>query len=64
VKTFKFTYWKDGEYYFGFLNDHPDYQTQGMSKQELVSNLKDLLVDVESGEVPYIRKVEEIILAE
>lgn len=64
MKTLKFTYWKDGEYYLGFLNDYPEYQTQGMSKQELVGNLKDLLVDLESGEVPYIRKVEELVVTE
>jgi predicted RNase H-like HicB family nuclease len=63
MKTLKFTYWKDGNYYLGFLNDYPDYLTQGMSKEELVGNLKDLLVDLESGEVPYIRKVEELVVA-
>ena len=64
VKTLKFTYWKDGEYYLGFLNDYPDYETQGMSKEDLVSNLKDLLVDLESGEVPYVRKVEDLVVTE
>jgi len=64
MKTSKFTYWKDGDYYLGFLNDYPDYQTQGMSKDELVRYLKDLLTDLESGEVPYIRKVEELVVAE
>ncbi len=64
MKTLKFTYWKDGNYYLGFLNDYPDYHTQGMSKEELVGNLKDLLADLESGEVPYIRKVEELVVAE
>ena len=64
MKTLKFTYWKDGDYYLGFLNDYPDYETQGISKEKLVSNLKDLLVDIESGEVPYIRKVEELVVAE
>src|SRR5215472_7775475 len=63
MKTMKFTYWKDGNFYLGFWNDYPDYQTQGMSKEELVSNLKDLLADLESGEVPYIRKVEELVVA-
>ena len=52
------------DYYLGFLNDYPDYQTQGMSKEELVKNLKDLLADLESGEIPYIRKVEELVLAD
>lgn len=64
MKTLKFTYWKDGSYYLGFLNDYPDYQTQGSSKVELVSNLKGLLRDLESGEIPYVRKVEELVLAD
>ncbi len=64
MKTTKFTYWQDGDYYLGFLNDYPDYQTQGMSKQELVNHLRDLLADLESGEIPYIRKVEELVLAD
>lgn len=64
MKTLKFTYWKDGNFYLGFLNEYPDYHTQGMSKEELVSNLKDLLGDLESGDVPYIRKVEELVVAE
>jgi predicted RNase H-like HicB family nuclease len=64
VKTLKFTFWKDGQYFLGFLNDYPDYETQGMSKEELVANLKSLLADIESGEVPYIRKVEELVVTE
>jgi predicted RNase H-like HicB family nuclease len=64
MKTLKFTYWKDDNFYLGFWNDYPDYQTQGMSKEELVSNLKNLLADLESGDVPYIRKVEELVVVE
>ena len=64
MKTAKFTYWQDGDYYLGFLNDYPDYQTQGMSKDELVNNLRDLRVDLESGKIPYIRKVEELVLTD
>ena len=64
MQTAKFTYWQDGVYYLGFLNDYPEYQTQGLSKEELIANLKDLLRDLESGEVPYVRKVEELAVAE
>ncbi|HEV2349875.1 MAG TPA: type II toxin-antitoxin system HicB family antitoxin [Terriglobia bacterium] len=64
MKTIKFTHWKDGEYHLGFLNDYPDYETQGMSKDELVENLRSLLVDLDSGEIPYIRKVEELVLSD
>ena len=64
MKIAKFTHWQDGDYYLGFLNDYPDYQTQGMSKDELVDNLRSLLIDLESGEVPFVRKVEELVMAE
>jgi predicted RNase H-like HicB family nuclease len=64
MKTTKFTYWQDGDFYLGFLNEYPDYQTQGLSKEELIHNLKDLLADFESGEVPYIRKVEDLVVAD
>ncbi len=63
MKTVRYTYWKDGNYYLGYLNDYPDYQTQGFSKEELIKNLKDILKDIESEEVPYIKKVEEFAMA-
>lgn len=64
MKTMRYTFWKDGDFYLGFLNDYPDYCSQGMSKEELVDNLKDLLKDIESEEILYIRKVEELVVAE
>ena len=63
MKKAKYTYWQDGEFLIGFLNDYPDYQTQGLTKEELIENLKDLLIDMDSDEVPYIRKVEELPVA-
>jgi len=59
MKTIKYTFWQDGEFFIGFLNDYPDYETQGYSKEELPENLKSLLKDIESEEIPFIRKVEE-----
>jgi hypothetical protein len=63
MRAIKFTSWQDDDFYIGFLNDHPDYLTQGRSKEELVDNLKDLLNDLDSGQVPYIHKVEELLVA-
>ena len=63
MRTLEYTFWKDGEFYIGHLNDYPDYETQGYSKEELVENLTDLLTDLESDKVPYVRKVEELVLA-
>jgi len=64
MRTLKYTFWQDGDYFLGYLNDYPDYQTQGASKEELIENLKGILTDIESEEVPYIRKVEELVLSE
>ena len=63
MKTMPFTFWQADNFFIGFLNAYPDYQTQGLTKEELIENLQDLLVDFESGEVPYIRKVEELLVA-
>ncbi|CAN5652169.1 hypothetical protein BH20ACI4_BH20ACI4_27700 [soil metagenome] len=63
MKTIKYTFWQDGEFFIGFLNDYPDYETQGYSKEELLENLKSLLSDIESEEIPFIRKVEEFAIA-
>ena len=63
MRTLKYTFWQDGEFFLGYLNDYPDYVTQGYSKEELLEHLQDLLKDLESGEVPYVRKVEEMAIA-
>lgn len=63
MRKITITTWKDEDFFIGFLNDYPDYQTQGESKEELIENLKDLLNDIESEQVPYIRKVEELLVA-
>ncbi len=46
---------EDQEHYLGHLDDYPDYETQGLSKEELVHNLRSLLEDIESGELPSLR---------
>jgi predicted RNase H-like HicB family nuclease len=63
MRTLEYTYWQDGEFFLGHLNEFPDYETQAYSKDELVENLKDLLADLESGTVPYVRHVEELVVA-
>jgi hypothetical protein len=63
VRTLEYTFWQDGEFFLGHLNAYPDYETQGLSKEELIENLKDLLLDLESEQVPFIRHVEELFVA-
>ena len=63
MRTVKYTFWQDGDFFLGFLNEYPDYWTQGTSKEDLLENLRDLLTDLESGEIPFVRKVEEMAVA-
>lgn len=63
MKKLQYTFWQEDDFLLGFLNDYPDYQTQAETKQELIENLKDLLTDMESGQIPYLRKVEELLVA-
>jgi hypothetical protein len=63
MRNVKYTFWQDGEFFLGYLNEYPDYWSQGYSKNELMENLRDLLIDMESGEVPFVRKVEEMAVA-
>jgi hypothetical protein len=39
MKTIKHTFRQGGEFFIGFLNDYPSYETQGYSKEELLENL-------------------------
>jgi len=52
----EYTVWQDGGVFLGYLNEYPVYWTQGYSNEELQENLKDLLLDIELGQILYIRK--------
>jgi hypothetical protein len=59
----KFVHWRDGEHWLGYLEDFPDYWTQGESLEDLKEYLRELYRDLTSGEVPGIRKVDELTLS-
>ncbi len=63
MKEIEFTYWKNDDFYIGFINQYPDYETQGISLDDLKANLIDLWKDLESDEVPYIRKKDKLLVA-
>ena len=63
MQTVKFVYWQDGESWLGYLQDYPDYRTQGKTLDDLKEHLRDLYRDIASGEIPGIRKVEELVVA-
>jgi len=63
MNTVKFIYWQDEEMWLGYIEEFPDYQTQGISLAELKENLKDLYTDLISGAIPNVKHVGELQLA-
>jgi len=63
MKTTAFTYWQDGDAWLGYLDDFPDYQTQGELLEDLKAHLADLYRDLVSGEIPSVRRHAELELA-
>ena len=62
MKTLRYVHWKEEDFHLGYLEDYPDYMTQGETIEELEENLRDLYRDMASDEVPYVRKVDELVL--
>jgi len=61
MKT-KFTYYKEDEMWIGWLEEYPDYRTQGESLPELKENLKDIYSELTSGNIPGVRRVGELVV--
>jgi predicted RNase H-like HicB family nuclease len=60
MQTLKFVYWQEDNAWIGYLQDYPDYWTQGETLDDLKEHLKDLYQDLTSGELPGIRRVDEL----
>jgi predicted RNase H-like HicB family nuclease len=63
MQTVKFVYWQEEGAWLGYLQDYPDYWTQGETLDDLKDHLKDLYRDLTSGELPGIRKVDELVVS-
>jgi predicted RNase H-like HicB family nuclease len=59
----KIVVWQENGAYLGYLQDYPDYWTQGKTRKDLDAHLKDLYEDIASGEIAGIRKVEELVIS-
>ncbi len=56
MKQLGFTYWQDGDAWLGYLDEFPDYMTQGSSFEDLREHLLDLHQDLTSGVIPHVRR--------
>lgn len=63
MKNVGFTYWQDGNDWIGYLDEFPEYQTQGTSLENLKEHLADLHKDLTSGVIPNVRRHAQLELA-
>jgi len=63
MKTTRYVYWQEGDLWLGYLEDYPDYHTQGQTLEELQENLKDMFQDVTSGVIPNVKRVGDLQIA-
>ena len=63
MQTIRYVYWQDDDMWLGFLEEYPDYMTQGKSLKNLEEYLRDLHKELTSGVIPCVRKVAELQLS-
>ncbi len=63
MNVVKIVIWKEDGAWLGYLQDYPDYWSQGRTLKDLKDHLRDLYLDITSGEIPGIRKVEELVIS-
>lgn len=62
MNVVKVVVWQTDKWWLGYLQDYPDYWTQGETLEDLREHLRDLHHDLTSGLIPGIRKVEDLVL--
>ena len=60
MESKKYVYWEDEGMWIGYLEEYPDYMSQGESLEELKENLKDIYHDLSCGAIPCVRRVAEL----
>jgi hypothetical protein len=63
MKQTGYVYWQDGKMLIGYLEEFPDYLTQGENVADLEAHLRDIHNDVTSGKIPNVRRRAELALA-
>lgn len=62
MQIVKIVVWQEGDTWIGYLQDFPDYWTQGETLDDLKEHLKDLYADLSAGLIPGARRVEDLLV--
>jgi predicted RNase H-like HicB family nuclease len=59
----KYVYWQEDGMWLGYLDEYPDYMTQGETLADLQEHLKDVYQELAGGFIPHVRRVAELQVA-
>ena len=62
--SLEYTYWQDGDMWLGYLDQYPDYMTQGQTLDELKKNLMDIYKEFSDEHIPAVRRHAQLKLLE
>jgi predicted RNase H-like HicB family nuclease len=62
MRVVKVVVWEENGTWHGYLQDYPDYWTQGETLEDLREHLKDLHHEFNDGQIPGARKVEDLVV--
>ena len=63
MNAIKYIYWQDENMWLGYLEEFPDYWTQGETMAELEENLRDVHQELTSESIPYVRRLAVLEMA-
>jgi hypothetical protein len=63
MQSVKIIVWEEERTWLGYLQEYPDYWTQGNSLSDLRQHLKDLHADLSSGAIAGVRRVEDLTIS-
>lgn len=58
----KFVYYQEEDMFVGWLEEYPDYRTQGETIEELTESLKEIYAELSGGKIPHVRRMAELVV--
>ena len=58
----KFVYYEEAKMLVGWLEEFPDYRTQGETLEELQENLKDIYAELTGGSILSVHLIGELVV--
>ena len=63
METKEFIYYSEDDMFIGWLEEYHDYRTQGHTLDELEEQLRDLYSELNSGNIPHVRRMGKLHVA-